>query len=41
MPDVRVQITVSVKSLHHENLTTREFSCVGNTRGGDRAKLKS
>lgn len=41
MHDVRAQITVSVNSLHHENLTTCESSCVGNTRGGDRAKLKS
>jgi hypothetical protein len=37
MHDVRAQITVSVNSLHHENLTTCEFSCVGNTRGGERA----
>ena len=31
----------SVNCLYHENLTTYEFSCVDNTRGGDRAKLKS
>jgi len=41
MHDVKVQITVSVNSPHHENLTTCEFPCVGNTRRGERTKLKS